>query len=993
MLIRVITGPGKTIPRCLLLIIGIFFIFLNASSQKYFQQEVNYEIIVTLNDRLHELNGYENLEYINNSPDTIGFLYFHLWPNAYSGNNTELAKEIFRTEGKSKMFNDPELRGFIDSLDFNTDGIETDWHLLPGSPDICKIILPKPVMPGDTVYISTPFRVKIPKGVTSRFGHIGESYQISQWYPKPAVYDRTGWHEMSYLDQGEFYSEFGKFDVTINLPANYIVAATGNLQNESERQFLDSLATDTAWINKPGYGGGDFPPSSEKMKSLRFIENNIHDFAWFADKRFHVLKGRVNLPETGKEVTTWAMFTDEEAHLWMNSISFINAAITYFSDWCGVYPYNNFVAVQSALSSGAGMEYPGLTVIGIATDSYSLDQVIAHEISHSWFYSALGSNERRYPFLDESLASTYESRYLDERYPEKKLWEITIGNEKLASLFRVKELSAQRALEMEWLVPARKNMEQASNLASEDYKYDNYGSILYYKSGLGFTYLRAYLGDSIFDSIIQEYYRRWKFKHPGPDDMRAIFESGTEKDLIWFFDDFLGTTKRLDYKLARLDKSRILVKNRGEMNSPLLLAEISGDSTVSEKWIDGFSGERWIKTETDNNDLIKIDPGYRMTELFRLNNNISTSGLFKKRDPVQFSFLFTLEDTEKRSLLYTPVLDWNSSDGFMAGIALINGILLPKPVEVIMIPLYSFSKSELTGYGKISVNIIPYNNLIRKAKISIEGEQFGAIDDQDYKRVRIGFEIFFRPQKITTPVNRKVFGYYTAASDLSDLLYFNEADMLSFMQLGYEIRRGSIVNPFRILFLLEAGKAYQKTSAEINYKLSYYGKSNGLEVRLFAGTLLKKDVINDYYAYALSGRGGRELYLYEGFFPDRFGLSSSSFWPRQMDNTEGGIVTHVNQGLGFSNWICSFTLSSSLPGILSRVPVRPFVNLSLADTSPDISGNPHFFYEAGFKAGIWNFFEIYVPLLISDNINSVSGSFKERIRFILKLDSLIPNMD
>jgi len=988
-----LTGSGKTIARCLFLTIGIFLLFLNASSQKYFQQEVNYKINVTLNDRLHELHGNEYVEYINNSPDTLGFLYFHLWPNAYSGNDTELAREIFGTEGKSKLFNDPELRGYIDSLDFKTDGIESDWHLLPGSPDICKIILSKPVKPGDTVYISTPFRVKIPKGVTSRLGHIGESYQISQWYPKPAVYDKTGWHEMSYLDQGEFYSEFGKFDITIRLPANYIVAATGNLQVKSERQFLDSLAADTSWMDKSGYGGGEFPPSSDKIKSLRYTENNIHDFAWFADKRFHVLKGRVNLPETGKEITTWAMFTDVEAQLWMNSISFINAAITYFSEWGGDYPYNIFVAVQSALSSGAGMEYPGLTVIGIATDSYSLDQVIAHEISHSWFYSALGSNERRYPFLDESLASTYESRYLNERYPEKKLWEITVGNEKLARLFRLKELPAQRALEMEWLVPARKNTEQPPNLSSQDYSYDNYGSIIYYKSGLGFTYLRAFLGDSIFDSIIKEYYRTWKFKHPGPDDMREIFESGTEKDLTWFFDDFLGTAKRLDYKLFRIDKERILVKNRGELNGPLLLAEISGDSIVSEKWVDGFSGRRWIKTETDNYDLIKIDPGYNMTEIYRLNNNINSSGIFKKRDPLQLRFLFTLEDTEKRTLLYTPVLDWNSSDGFMAGIALLNGILLPKPVEVIMIPLYSFSKNELTGYGKISFNIIPNSNYIRKAKISIEGEQFGAIDDQDYKRVRIGFDLFFRPRKMTNPVSRKVSGYYTSASDISDILDLREADMLSFMQLGYEIKRGSIVNPFRMLFLLEAGKTYQKTSAEINYKLSYYGKSNGLEVRLFAGTMLRNDIVNAYYSYALSRRSGRELYLYDGFFPDRFGLSSSSFWPRQMNLSEGGIVTPVNQIFGFNRWICSMTLSSSLPGIASKVPVRPFVNLSLADSGSDNTGRPLLFYEAGFKAGMWNFFEIYVPLLLSDNINSVSGSFKERIRFIFRLDILNPGRD
>ncbi len=222
-----------------LLGLALFWPVLQASSQEYFQQEVHYKIDVTLNDRKHALDGFERIDYINHSPDTLGFLYFHLWPNAYSDNQTALARQLMSMNGKEKLFNDPELMGSIDSLDFVVNGNPVQWHLLPGASDICKIILNDPLKPGDTLRITTPFHVKIPKGVTSRLGHIGESYQISQWYPKPAVYDQSGWHPMSYLDQAEFYSEFGSFDVSITLPVNYVVGATGNLQNEQEKKLLD----------------------------------------------------------------------------------------------------------------------------------------------------------------------------------------------------------------------------------------------------------------------------------------------------------------------------------------------------------------------------------------------------------------------------------------------------------------------------------------------------------------------------------------------------------------------------------------------------------------------------------------------------------------------------------------------------------------------------------------------------------------------------------
>ena len=253
-----------------LLLLGFVGPLYNASSQTYFQQKVNYNIHVSLNDQKHELNGFESVVYINNSPDTLGFLYFHLWPNAYSGNNTQLAKELFRRDGKSKLFNDPELRGFIDSLDFEADGQGIIVASNEGFPDICQLMLNKPLYPGDSIKITTPFHLRIPKGVTSRLGHIGESYQISQWYPKPAVYDKTGWHQMPYLDQGEFYSEYGSFDVSITLPANYIVGATGNLQNPEEKEWLDRLSADTTWMRIPDYITNDFPPSSKQTKTLRY---------------------------------------------------------------------------------------------------------------------------------------------------------------------------------------------------------------------------------------------------------------------------------------------------------------------------------------------------------------------------------------------------------------------------------------------------------------------------------------------------------------------------------------------------------------------------------------------------------------------------------------------------------------------------------------------------------------------------------------------------
>ena len=961
-------------------------IFPKALSQSYFQQKVNYNIDVTLHDKSHELSAFETVEYINNSPDTLRLLYFHLWPNAYSGNNTDLAKQQFIIKGKQRLFNDSDLRGFVDSLNFKVNNKTVQWHLLANQPDICQIMLNEPLYPGQSLVVSTPFHVKIPKGVTSRLGHIGESYQISQWYPKPAVYDNTGWHQMPYLDQGEFYSEFGSFDVRITLPDNYIVGTSGNLQDKQEETFLNKLAADTTWISSSKHGGVSFPPSSLQTKTLHYTINNIHDFAWFADKRFHVLKSKVTLPHSGKEVTTWLMFTNQQSALWRNAIPYINHAILDFSEWIGDFPYSSFTAVQSALNAGLGMEYPGITVVGLTKDAYSLDNVIAHETCHNWFYGALGSNERRFPFMDEGMTTSYETRYMTKRYPEKKLWESYVSKLKQAKFFHIDKMPAKQIMELEWLTSARNNLEQPVNLSSTDFDARNYNLMLYNKASISFNYLRAYLGDSLFDSIIHDYYRRWKFKHPQPDDLRRVFQSGTDKDLSWFFDGLLGTTKRLDYKMVRYEPGRLLVQNVGELASPLIIAGMNKDSVCFEKWVDGFRGQKWIDVPAGNYTECKIDPNHVMPEIYRLNNTIHTTGVFPKVAPIQPQLLFSIEDPEKHPLMYIPTANWDREDGFMIGVALHNGFVVPKPFEYLLMPFYAFNSSKLAGYGKLSYNITPYNSFIRLAKVTLEGTQFGAPNNQYYQKIMMGVNISFRANKVTNPIRQNMYGRYILASDLYQVEKGEKATLNSYMQLGYNVQKISLVNPYNLSVSLESGKTYQKAVVELNYKQSYTGRDMGLEMRLFAGTMLRNTVPGSFYALAAGGRRGGEQYLYEGTYPDRFAAYSSTFFSRQMTISEGGLVSPVNEQLGYSKWLVSLSLSSNLPGKAGKIGIKPFVNLLLNDHGLEPTNNSPLFAEAGIKFGLWNLFEIHIPLLVTRNIQSITGSINNRIRIIFNLD-------
>jgi hypothetical protein len=232
-------------------------------------------------------------------------------------------------------------------------------------------------------------------------------------------------------------------------------------------------------------------------------------------------------------------------------------------------------------------------------------------------------------------------------------------------------------------------------------------------------------------------------------------------------------------------------------------------------------------------------------------------------------------------------------------------------------------------------------------------------------------------------------GYYVAASDLPQILEGKNADLLSFIQAGYILNSKRNLNPVNLAVAFEAGKKYQKTSVELSNKISYDGLKNGLESRLFAGTMLRNSATDPFYSFSPGGRSGPEQYLYQGIYPDRFTAFNKSFFSREMAFAEGGLASPVTDSLGYSRWLISFSTSSSLPGKASIIPVKPFFTVLLNDHG-DSGNKPALFFEAGLKAGIWDFFEVYFPFIVSHNIESLSGGLKERIRFIFKLDRLNP---
>mgnify|MGYP003869365079 CR=1 FL=1 len=1009
--------------------------FLFAQVDAKFQQEVNYKIAVTLNDEMHTLDGNIEIEYTNNASTALSEIWMHLWPNAYKNINTAFAKQQLRLGNTEFYFAQNSDFGYLDQLNFQINGANATWEYDKENPDIAKIILTQPLESGAKITITTPFLLKIPASF-SRLGHVDQSYQLTQWFPKPAVFDHKGWHPMPYLNMGEFYSEFGDFEVSITLPDNYVVGATGVLQTASEKKFLAQKVTETdkyfeeRVLRKSDYFITDrqdtFPTSSQTMKTLVYTAEKVHDFAWFADKRFKVQKSEVTL-ESGKKVDTWTMFTGLEANYWEKSIEYVNRSVEFYSEMVGEYPWPQATAVQSALSAGGGMEYPMITVIGLTGGPKDLDQVITHEVGHNWFYGILASNERDHAWMDEGMNTYYEYRYMKKNYGGSRI--VEMGPAFFEAGTPVDNMEAA------WLFTARKSLDQAPETHSDDFTQLNYGISSYVKPGSAMQHLEGYLGLEQFDEIMQGYYQEWAFKHPYPEDFRAYVESKTDKNLAWFFDGYINSTLKMDYALADIsnenDAYNLTIKNKGDLAAPFPISGMKDDKIVTTHWYDGFFGSQNVTFPAGDYDQIILDAQNTTLELYRTNNNIKTLGFLKKVEPLRVKFAPSVENPRKSDIFWLPSVGFNTYDKFMAGLTLYNRTLPSKRFEFSVSPLFSFKTKKLVGVGDVAYNFYPKGKALQQVTLGVHAKQFNYnyLDSLNVSETEVT-DTYFSYEKLepyvkvnfrTTPKSNFKHGIELRSSRIMrdvgttfDSSFFagNRVDTNWIHRLTYFAKKKNGLNPWSFRFALEQqnqkdifNRTQDYVRASVDFRTAYlYNINRKINMRFFLGYLFKNtedqfenSVLEE--GFYPSGQGFND-YRYDELY---FGRSENTgLWSQQIDLRDGGMKTAVGSSLsqiqgGSNRMMVAFNIDADFPKDLPfNLPLRPYADLVYSkDARPSFEGS--FADQIWASAGIsLEFFDgafgIHFPILNSNNITEIynnSGRGIERGKFFRDYPSRI----
>ena len=571
-----------------------FFLFLvSFNSYSYWQQRVEYKIIIDFDHKNHQFLGEQNLKYFNNSKDTINKVYFHLYFNAFQPGSM--------MDVRSRSLPDPDRRVMdrISKLNKNEIGfheikkIEQDGkslkHHTQGT--VLEVELAYPLMPNESTDFYLEYFSQVPVQIrrSGRNNKEGIDYSMAQWFPKIAEYDENGWHANPYIAR-EFYAPWGDFDVSISINKDYIVAATGILESKKK----------------------------EKNKNTwNFKARDVHDFVWAADPDYvhdilkvdsEDLELHFYYQKTNDEmVSNWKRLQDDTAD-----------AFRYINKKFGKYPYTKYSVIQGG---DGGMEYPMATLITGERSYPSLLSVTIHELIHSWYQMLLGTNESYLAWMDEGFTSFAQN--------------ITFNNE-FNEIYNLNSINPLERSYNRYYTFIKSGLEEPLSTHSDHFSTNQaYGVGSYTKGAIFLMQLGYIIGEEKLFKGLRRYYNEWKFKHPDEYDFLRIMEKESGIELDWYIDYWVKTTHQIDYsidysfELKEKDQNKISVSiNRiGKMPMPIEV-EVLYEDFSSENYYIPLSIMRGEKDNSDNK-LIILEDWEWVNESYQFNLDISDTEIKK----------------------------------------------------------------------------------------------------------------------------------------------------------------------------------------------------------------------------------------------------------------------------------------------------------------------------------------------------------------------------
>ncbi len=920
----------------------IIFVLVFLNSFIGFTQTNRIYIDAQLSVEKHQLEIDQKIIYYNNSETNLDTIYLLNWANAYKDRYTPLSNRLIENYDKSLYFAKLEKRGFskIDSM--QCDGRIAVFENLKNAKDIVKITLSKTLKPKDSVIISTSYTVKIPIDKFTNYGYNYDKYNLRYWYLSPAVYNGK-WHTMSNLDMDDIYMDPSDYHIKFKIPYGYTLNSDlpGNVELKD-----------------------DFVLYELKDQNRIDLEINIqltNNFSIYKSDEIEIISNlkSINLTENIK--------TDV-----------LKRQIDFIETYLGKYPHQKLLINKTTYLKNPVYGFSQLPkFLTPFSDVFEWDIKMFKALTNRFIENTIITNKREDAWITDGIQIYLMIKYVEEFYPEvkaigdiSKIWGIRS--------YTISKLDFNQKYPFVYQFSARKNIDQSLSTRSDSLSNFNRKLANKYKAGLGLQYLDKYLNDSIIKRSLNQFYDLSQVKktNSSSNDFIKILQSKTDKNLDWFFNDYIKTNKKIDYTIDKVvkqnDSVQVTIKNLRNFSAPITLSGINKKNVIFKKWIDGIDSVKIITVPTKDINSLALNYGFSYPELNLRNNWKRIDNKLLNR-PLKLSFFKDVEDPYYNQLFYNLYFEYNFYDGLILGPELYNQAAIKKKWLFKATPKYGFKSKSITGSAAFAFQHLPENSIIYKYRAGIAASQSHYDNDLTFNKITPFFQVDFK-RKSLRDVGGKSFmaRYVIVDKELPDVVLNPEEYKYNVFNIRYSYFKPEIIKDLRYFADFQYGQDFSKLSLDFRYR-KLTDRFRQLDFRMFFGTFIFNNTESDFFSYALDRPND---YMFDLNYLGR--SEESGLFSQQIIIAEGGFkTTFENQ---FSNqWI--LTTNASI-GIWRWIELYADAGLIKNHNESTL-----FRYDSGIRLNfIHNFLEFYFPIQSSIGFEPSLPNYASKIRFVFTLN-------
>ena len=888
------------------------------------------------------------ITYQNTSQDELKTIYLNNWANAYATKKTPLAIRIADEFNNDFHLAKNEDRGYsvVTSIQQNDSAI--DYEPLKDQIDVLKVELNTPVRPNESYTIKIEYTVKVPNSKFTSYGITNEGdFNLRYWYITPAIYDGE-WHYYSNKDLDDLYIPKSEINLEIEYPNGYALT--------SELDVVETIQNKTKQTVKL---------HGENRINTKLFLNKQSSFKTIQGDDFTLVS---SIDDEGLEVIDKVLITEKVSQ-------FINKNF-------GQYPHKKLLLTQ--------IDYNKNPIYGLNflpkfikpyPNHFQYELKLLKIALYNYLENTLLINPRTEQWLFDGIQIFYMMNYVDEHYPDMRFF----GS--LADFWGVRSFHAADMLfndkyVLGFMLMARTNRDQPLTMAKDSLLKFNHNIANKYKAGVGLKYLDDFINSDILEKSIEDFLFYNKLEITSAKDFKTFLKSKTDKNIDWFFDDYLTTRKKIDFKIGKVSKTEdsitLTIKNKRDNSMPVSLYTLNNDSIVSKRWIENIDKTKTITIPRDSANKLVLNYNKIIPEFNLRDNWKSLKGFFFNNKPLQFRLFQDIEDPYYNQVFFMPVIEFNNIyDGLTLGVRTYNKTLLRKRFNYKIAPKYSLKSRSLTGSAFVSMTHYLGNSDLYAINYGIGAGYSSYAEDLFVRQITPSLSFLFREDDDFRSNKRQslIFRHVdiNRDKDLNNLLTSSEPNYGVF-SARYIHSNDNLINFNKWYTDIQVAKNFSKVSFNYEYR-RLFESNRQLNLRVFAGAFLKNNnpINSDYFSFALDRPTD---YLFEYAYLGR--SEASGIFSQQYIDAEGGFKSKLDTPFA-NQWMTTFNASTTLWKY-----VLAYGDIGLLKNKFDV---PHIVYDSGIRINlVIDYFEVYFPIYSNLGWEIGQPNYDQKIRFKFTVD-------